>query len=268
VSVARNFGAEKATSDLLLFLDADDGLLPNYLSEIKNLIIEFPKAGIYATNKYDLKGQFEIYVERVVDFMPEKKIISNYFKTVIENSPLLGPVYVVRKNVFRDSGGFVPGMIRGQDTYLQSLILLQEKLCFLNKPLYFYRLDANNMATEEYTPPTTNRSLLDHINNSNTHFDIYAISYSLNQVEQYIESGYKTYAADWLKQVSERTPKKYRSIIEERRSVIDQKFKTPVFYFKLRKNIIRSLIILKDKLQITFFNKQLFKDFHSGSLKL
>ena len=50
VSVARNFGIEKAKSEYIALLDADDLWYENHLFELKKLIEIFPDAGLFCTN--------------------------------------------------------------------------------------------------------------------------------------------------------------------------------------------------------------------------
>jgi len=48
VSYARNFGVAKATTELIVFLDADDTWKPHHLEDLKELHEEFPNCGMYA----------------------------------------------------------------------------------------------------------------------------------------------------------------------------------------------------------------------------
>ena len=56
VSKARNFGIQKATSKLIVFLDADDLWKNNHLQELYNLRKAHPHCGLYTmgyTKKFD-----------------------------------------------------------------------------------------------------------------------------------------------------------------------------------------------------------------------
>ena len=50
VAAARNNGVKSSHGEYLCFLDADDWWEPAFLAEMDKLFIEYPDAGIYATN--------------------------------------------------------------------------------------------------------------------------------------------------------------------------------------------------------------------------
>lgn len=60
VSSARNYGAQKATSPWLLFLDADDRLTPHCIETLLQLKNEYPKAHILTGNHVSIKSNGEI----------------------------------------------------------------------------------------------------------------------------------------------------------------------------------------------------------------
>jgi len=246
VSVARNEGVKRAKYNYLLFLDADDGLMPNYFSELTDLINEFPNAGLYATNFCSYKSKFKRMDVRPVSFLPEKSIVDDYFGTILDKGSFLTSITVIKKDVFEKSGGYVRGMIRGQDTYLLSKILLSEKVCFLNKPLYFVTYDSDNRATASYRPSKTNVSLLDHLGSGVDRADEFIITYSLNQVEKLIKSGYKKEAMKHLKSIKEKAPSLFSDYIESRLEKINKIKSYPYLYYKARKLIFKRLVYLKD----------------------
>ena len=49
VSKTRNLGVEKANTDHIVFLDADDYWYPNHLENLNSLVINYPKEFWYAT---------------------------------------------------------------------------------------------------------------------------------------------------------------------------------------------------------------------------
>ena len=48
VSIARNFGIEKANSNYICFLDADDYWYPNFLQEFHNLTKQHPEQKVFS----------------------------------------------------------------------------------------------------------------------------------------------------------------------------------------------------------------------------
>jgi len=246
VSVARNLGAERAKYEYLLFLDADDGLFPAYLEEMASLIGEFPEAGIYSSNLKYYKSKINRFFNRDISFLDEKNYIDNYFKTVLTRGHLITSIVVYKKEVFQNSGGFVEGMIRGQDTYLLCKILLTEKLAFLNKPLYFVTYDADNRATDLYRPSNTDESLMDYFGSGVPYADIYIFKYVITQIHKMIMSGYKNEALDLFNKLKKCTPESLFYLVDLEKRLIDKKIRVPAFYYRKKQQTIKKLVALKD----------------------
>jgi glycosyltransferase involved in cell wall biosynthesis len=51
-AAARNLGIEKATGELIAFLDADDYWYPNHLEELFKLYTDLPNCGIYGSRYF------------------------------------------------------------------------------------------------------------------------------------------------------------------------------------------------------------------------
>nr|WP_294926811.1 glycosyltransferase family 2 protein [uncultured Flavobacterium sp.] len=115
-SVARNLGIEKANSDYIAFLDADDYWFPNHLETLEKLIKDCPQAGLYASR----------YISKV----SEKKFITNSFLSIRENFSGIIPDFfysslvsrialtsavIVPKAVFDKTGFFNTSITSGQD---------------------------------------------------------------------------------------------------------------------------------------------------------
>ena len=82
VSAARNAGAARANGEILCFLDADDTYKPNFLSELKKLITQFPQSSLFAT-AYNFintaKGSKTKAKLRNIGSATEPHILSNFF---------------------------------------------------------------------------------------------------------------------------------------------------------------------------------------------
>jgi len=248
VSVARNRGAEEARFSYLVFLDADDGLMPEYLSEIKSLIQDYPGAGIYASNFYIHKYITGKLIPRTIDFLPERSLVSDYFYHLSKGRRILACVSTIKKDVFIKTGGYERGMVRGQDTHLLTRIMLNEQLAFLNKPLYYYTMGSDNQATSRYRPSNIESSLLDYLGEGDKYADEFIIDYSLNRVQNLIRSGFKNEAFSKYEGIKKKTPSHLEYVLKKREERIDGMLKTPVLYFKAKRYTTQCLIDIKDRM--------------------
>lgn len=74
-SKARNTGVSEAKGEWILFLDADDELLPNALSVFKSLTLRYPKGKCFACNFYSRRNG----KKRLYSYSYSEKIIENPF---------------------------------------------------------------------------------------------------------------------------------------------------------------------------------------------
>jgi len=142
VSTARNNGAKQAKENYLAFLDADDEWHPEYLAKMKQLIEQFPDAGLWASNYYIVKNgrnrQATVGVEK--DF---SKGIINYFQVYAKTlcMPIWTGAAIVSKKVFEEEHGFKPQLKLGEDFDLWVRIAIKHPVAFLNEPLAYYHQD-------------------------------------------------------------------------------------------------------------------------------
>lgn len=107
---ARNIGASKSKSELLLFLDADTILLPN---AIEKLAKEFNKKRVVIASLplYPLQMKFRYYLLAKIgwEFIP--KLLCKYS----DESVFCGACIMVRKSAFDRIGGFREDLNSGED---------------------------------------------------------------------------------------------------------------------------------------------------------
>jgi glycosyltransferase involved in cell wall biosynthesis len=119
VSAARNAGIEKAKSNLIAFLDADDEWKSDFLETILDLANKYPHAGAYAT-------AYEICTTENMGWIPRflranqnsnDFIIPNYFSMAIDAEfPLVwSSAVAVSRHVFKQLGGFAVDENFGED---------------------------------------------------------------------------------------------------------------------------------------------------------
>lgn len=132
-AVARNLGIEKAKYDYIAFLDADDLWMENHLETLKNLIQDFPNAGIFAS-RYQL-----IFKEGKVT-IPKFKGISNdfygivpdYFDASLNYAVTTSSSIAVPTSVFEEVGNFKSQISSGQDSDMWLRIALKYPVAISN----------------------------------------------------------------------------------------------------------------------------------------
>lgn len=139
VSTARNNGAKAAQENYLAFLDADDEWHPDYLAKMKQLIEQFPDAGLWASSYYIVKNGRNrlatVGVEK--DF---RQGIINYFQVYARTlcMPVWTGAAIVPKEIFEKEHGFKPQLKLGEDFDLWVRIAMKYPVVFLNEPLAYY----------------------------------------------------------------------------------------------------------------------------------
>ena len=142
VSVTRNNGVKLAKYDYIAFLDADDWWAPTYLEEMKNLIAQYPEAGIYGSSYYKVKNGKHIQANIGVSDGFQQGLI-NYFQVYAKTlwMPLWTGATVIKKNIFHENNGFKPTLKLGEDFDLWVRVALKYPVAFLNIPLAYYNQD-------------------------------------------------------------------------------------------------------------------------------
>lgn len=133
-SVARNLGIEKANSDYIAFLDADDLWMANHLETLKTLIQNFSNAGIFAS-RYELvfnngKNYIPKFNGIATDF---EGIVSDYFEASLTYPISTSSSIVIPKYVFKETGYFKPAISSGQDVDMWIRIASKYPVAISNK---------------------------------------------------------------------------------------------------------------------------------------
>lgn len=148
VSAARNFGVEKASGDLIAFLDADDTWEPSHLQVLRQLHADFPEAALHATS-YDLfygEGQ---RVRPHFGKIPDNwcGILDDFFAASMTHRIAWTSAVAVPKAIFEAVGGFNPSYAIAEDTDLWIRLALRGPVAFCNQVTATHRLDAENRAS-------------------------------------------------------------------------------------------------------------------------
>ena len=135
VSSARNLGLDRAKGEWVIFVDADDWILPHTFSECMGKCADCDMLRFGYTSVYDEKRSV------VVDSLPKNLSEKEFLKLVVERRTAVavwGAVY--RKDIFLSNGiSFDTTLRMGEDwVVLVDVILHSRKIDFLSLPLYQY----------------------------------------------------------------------------------------------------------------------------------
>ena len=145
VTVARNFGIEKATADYICFLDADDYWFPNFLETMHQFIAKLPEQMIFAsaieieTKNKTIPAHYSI--SKKSDFE-----IVNFFDASQKECVLWTSSICIHKDVFEKVGTFDTKIKHGEDTELWIRIGLQFPIVFIRKILARYVYDESSIS--------------------------------------------------------------------------------------------------------------------------
>lgn len=147
VSIARNFGVEKASFDYIAFLDADDLWYPNHLETLQQMIQKFPQQTWYATS-YEKIYSKNLKTPMVSPLNTKGNewvgIVSNFFKNSKIDSLAWTSSVGMKKSFFNSLEGFNPNITHTEDIDLWIRAALESSLVFTNKITSIYNLIANN----------------------------------------------------------------------------------------------------------------------------
>lgn len=142
VSSARNFGIQKAQYDMVCFCDADDVWNNDYLQTLTNLVMKYPKCGMYAMayKKIFKSGKVEnILIEGpgsdfiIHDLCYKKNIYS------IQTSGIC-----ITKSIITTIGGFRLGIKAGEDLDMWLRVACKYQIAYCKIPKTSYYMDMEN----------------------------------------------------------------------------------------------------------------------------
>ncbi|WP_298239191.1 glycosyltransferase family 2 protein [uncultured Algibacter sp.] len=151
-SVARNFGIEKANSEYVALIDADDLWYEDHLQELKKLIDTFPQAGLFCNN-YEINYN-ENFVKPATfnfDYNNECLIVEDFFKANIINFIPSSSSVTFSKKYFIDLGGYNTNFEIAEDIDLWIRFALKYKVCFNPKITMTYNIFIDNSLSKQET---------------------------------------------------------------------------------------------------------------------
>ncbi len=112
LALARNQGVNRARTDFIAFLDADDEWSPSHLASLIRLRENYPNAGIYATTYKRIEPGNVVKIPKFRAIPPPtwEGLIPNYFLTgTLGATPIIPTSVGIPKDVFTKVGGSTPG---------------------------------------------------------------------------------------------------------------------------------------------------------------
>ena len=151
VSTARNQGIEKASANIVAFLDADDTWEPDFLETILSLTQKYPEAGMYGT-AFSVCQNNEPHHTIILENSTEG-ILESYFKsfTGAGHPIIITSAFAAKREALLSVGGYSENLKVGEDHELFGKLALQYPVAYSPKVCSRYNLASeNNTDTVNY----------------------------------------------------------------------------------------------------------------------
>lgn len=149
VSAARNFGIEKAQSDYITFIDADDFWYSNFLQEMFECIARFPDLKVFSA-AIEVETSEKIIPSSYSIVKTSDCEIVNYFEASSKETVICTSCAVFHRSIFKKIGLFDINLKSCEDTDMWIRIGLNYPIIFLWKILARYVYDPKSL-TKNYT---------------------------------------------------------------------------------------------------------------------
>ena len=158
VALTRNFAVDKANSDFVAFLDADDYWYPHHLENLKAVIEKFPEQNWFAS-AYEKKHNKKLITSMISPIMEKRGwngIVADYFENSLVDALAWTSAVCMKKEFFQKLRGFDATITNGagEDTDLWLRAALASPLVFSTDISARHNLDGTNRISHT---PTKNR---------------------------------------------------------------------------------------------------------------
>lgn len=149
VSTARNQAIEKASAEIVAFLDADDEWKPDFLETILNLHKKYPRAGMFGT-AYSVYSDDKFVHDIVVKISDEKvdDIFESYYHEFVKagHPIIITSAFAAKRDVLMSLGGYPEDLKIGEDHELFGKIALYYPVAYSSNVCSKYNLGSDNNA--------------------------------------------------------------------------------------------------------------------------
>lgn len=147
VSVARNLGIEKANSNYITFIDADDYWYPLFLNEMHININAFPEQEVFAA-AIEIETSNKVFPALYSIEKTDVCQIVDYFDASYKMTIICTSCAVFQQSIFDEIGNFDTNIRSGQDTDMWIRIGLKKAVVFSSKILARYVFDDNSLSKQ------------------------------------------------------------------------------------------------------------------------
>lgn len=156
VSSARNAGAAAAAYPYLVFLDADDEWDVDALTTFRQLVLDYPKAGLYGVNNRFVYPDGRVLVDPYPELFGSAAsgILPDYFAVFARHrrSPFSNSGCCIPARVFQEVGGYREGVRLTEDSDLWCRIALLHPIAYAKEAKVSYRMDTLGSTHQVFEP--------------------------------------------------------------------------------------------------------------------
>lgn len=145
VSATRNFGIEKARSNYITFIDADDIWYKDFLKTIHYFIKQFPEQLVFSTSNEIETGKSSFIPTYSINKTSNFEIV-DFFKASQKDCILWTSSVAIHKTVFDKVGVFDTKISKGEDTEMWIRVGLNYPILFIWKVLVIHVYDSNSVS--------------------------------------------------------------------------------------------------------------------------